>query len=187
MKDIKALVSTIGALYEKAIEGMPARWKSHCILPSEHATRLHTIQDDENPPCYIIADGLYERHGQWLVAIHNAWPELKAALAPLAEPVVVPGVDDMITRLRRNPAGVAFDTERKCADMLEALRAELARVLAAHKGLMAEADRRLDEATARAEASERALAEINRLRRHPGHPSWDEPGSALDAAGRDGE
>ena len=72
-------------LYAAAIDRMPPKWKSHCILPPEHATRLHTIQDDENPPCYIVADKLYPRHGEWLVAMHNAFPALLSELRALRE------------------------------------------------------------------------------------------------------
>lgn len=78
--EVLALLGELDALYQKAVHGMPARWKSHCILPPEHATRLHTIQDDESPPCHIVANALYPRHGKWLVAVHNAYPKLRDAL-----------------------------------------------------------------------------------------------------------
>ena len=78
-------LTELDRLYAAAIDRMPAIWKSHCILPPEHATRLHTIQDDGNPPCHIVADKLYPRHGEWLVALHNAYPALAAELRALRE------------------------------------------------------------------------------------------------------
>lgn len=72
------------------------------------------------------------------------------------------------------------------------LRAELARIIALHKGLMAEANKRLDEATARAEASERDAKRYRWLRTNGRYrASWwqrfstpEELDAALDAAER---
>ena len=87
-----------------------------------------------------------------------------------------------------------FELERALADARhvrqananyrEENRLATARAEDTQRMLEAEHDAHM-ECHRRAEASEKELAEIHRLRRHPGHPSWNEPDSALDAAGKE--
>lgn len=41
-------------------------WRSDCILPPEHATRLHTVRSADSPPSRIIAENCYERDGVYI-------------------------------------------------------------------------------------------------------------------------
>jgi hypothetical protein len=67
-------------LNEKATQDL---WRSDCILPPEHATRLHTIRTADDPPTRIVADGLYERDGVFIAALVNYYRS--GALQRLAE------------------------------------------------------------------------------------------------------
>lgn len=44
----------------------PWPWRSDCILPPEHMTRLHTVRTDDKPPTRIIAENCYERDGVFI-------------------------------------------------------------------------------------------------------------------------
>ena len=58
----------LASLRRLAEQATPGPWRSDCILPPEHATRLHTVRSDDDPPTRIIAENCYERDGVFIAA-----------------------------------------------------------------------------------------------------------------------
>ena len=142
------------------------------------------------------------------------------ALAPLAEPVEMPEepllydliFDDGLYLIGpwKNGRFVKASDYKTLRSALERALAQNKRLIELHKGLMAEADKRLDEATARAEASEKDMAVFHEAIVAMAEDGWlyhgveglslaqekcrrayliikpQTLGSALDAAGRSG-
>ena len=168
MSDIKSLVATIDALAEKATKGEEWTFGARYLC-------AHTIKDSLAIAEYInLAQRLDDQYDgeQWnanmafIAALRNAWPDLKAALAPLAEPVGMPEEPRQdADGLWSMPEGRAPHPLTAWHSYAVALRAELAREKADHqfsvdtvRNIMEPMwEKRVAAATARAEDTQRML------------------------------
>ena len=156
MDKIKALVERIDALEKRATPG-PWAWDQRGEKINEWGLGV-ALDANDNPLIgrFDAEDATYVEQvcqtegatvnyadADLICTLRNAWPDLKAALAPLAEPVGMPVEPPGYPLLLSFSVG---SDGRAVAEYAKALRAELARV------------------TARAEASERDAKRYRWLR-----------------------
>lgn len=217
MDNIKALVEKIDALEKKATPG-PWAWDQRGEKINEWALGVaFDVNDNPLVGRFDNEDAVYVEQvcqtegatvnyadADLICALRNAWPELKAALAPLAEPAGMPGAYEISEAIESAEAS----GRTRDAAVMRGFRSALERSRLLNKFCNEE----IGKLTARAEASEMDARFLRLLRdkthdlcEKPSVPNdgelciaeWDDDwsewrparnlDSALDAAGRSKE